>query len=130
MRANVPRDTKPEVRLRKALHAEGLRFRKDYRPEANLRIKADIVFTKKRLCIFVDGCFWHGCPRHFKLPKTNTAWWLEKIEDNRARDRRKTRELEARGWRVLRVWEHKLGEGGIIGTVVKVMEELEARDLR
>lgn len=127
MQANLPRDTKPEVRLRKALYAEGLRFRKDHRPEVDLSVKADIVFIGRRLCIFVDGCFWHGCPQHFKPPKTNTAWWLEKVEDNRSRDRRKTQELEARGWRVLRVWEHELEEEGNIEAVAKVRKELEVR---
>lgn len=108
MLANVGRDTKPEMQIRKLLFADGFRYRVNVRPEKDLRCKADIVFNKKRICIFIDGCFWHGCPIHFKLPKTNSEWWREKIDDNRERDARKTRELKERGWLVIRLWEHEL----------------------
>jgi DNA mismatch endonuclease, patch repair protein len=70
--------------------------------------RPDFVFRRQRLCVFVDGCFWHGCPRHATQPKANADFWRKKIEANRARDRRVTRELRAAGWRVLRVWEHEL----------------------
>jgi DNA mismatch endonuclease (patch repair protein) len=60
------------------------------------------------VCLFVDGCFWHGCALHFLLPKTHSAWWREKIEDNRARDERQQRQLEERGWVVVRLWEHEV----------------------
>lgn len=109
MQANRPQDTKPEIQLRRALHREGLRFRKDARPLAAIKCaKADVVFARAKLCIFVDGCFWHGCSRHFSAPKSNQAWWKEKIADNRLRDRKKTRQLRRAGWTVLRIWEHEL----------------------
>jgi DNA mismatch endonuclease (patch repair protein) len=108
MRANRGRDTAPEKTLRSALHKSGLRFRVDVSPEPTFPCKVDIVFRPVRLCVFVDGCFWHGCPKHFACPKTHTAWWREKVADNRDRDRRKTRGLEARGWLVLRFWEHDI----------------------
>lgn len=109
MQANRSRDTNPEIQLRAALHRTGLRFRKDARALARVRCaKADIVFPRAKVCVFVDGCFWHGCPKHFAAPKTNRAWWSEKIADNRLRDRRKTRQLRRAGWTVLRFWEHEL----------------------
>lgn len=120
MQANKPRETSPELRLRRALHAAGFRFRKDCRPAAELRCTADVVFPRQRLCVFVDGCFWHGCPRHFVAPKTNAAWWNEKVEDNRERDRKKTAALRARGWRVVRCWEHELAGDGVNRLVAKI----------
>lgn len=108
MQANPPRDTAPETVLRGTLHRIGLRFRKDIRPEHSIKCKADVVFTGARVCVFIDGCFWHGCPRHFSLPKTHCAWWQEKIADNRARDRRQSRALRSAGWHVVRLWEHQI----------------------
>lgn len=66
------------------------------------------MFTGAKVCVFIDGCFWHGCPRHFSLPKTNSAWWQEKVDDNRSRDRRQSRMLRSAGWRVVRIWEHEV----------------------
>ena len=108
MQRNTGHETDPERRLRSALHRLGLRFRKDVRPEPNLRISADIVFPRQKICIFVDGCFWHGCPLHFETPKTHSAWWREKILDNKARDARQSNQLRAYGWTVKRYWEHEL----------------------
>ena len=108
MKANRPRDTAPELRLRRALHARKLRYRKDVRPASDLRCSADVVFSRCRVAVFVDGCYWHGCPEHFRAPKTNTRWWLEKIKGNRERDARKSAQLSTRGWTVLRFWEHEL----------------------
>jgi DNA mismatch endonuclease (patch repair protein) len=108
MVANYGGNTSPERLLRSALFGLGLRFRRDARPIPTLRCEADIVFRGRRVCVFVDGCFWHGCPKHFVCPKTNAAWWAEKIRDNRARDRRQTRRLRRTGWKVIRVWEHAL----------------------
>jgi len=108
MQAVGSQDTSPELQLRSALHRLGLRFRKDAKPVPELRCKADVVFRTARVCVFVDGCFWHGCPRHFRVPKTNSIWWKEKIQDNMRRDARQTRALRARGWRVIRFWEHDL----------------------
>lgn len=112
MQANTGRATRPEAGLRSAVHRLGLRFRIDVRPESALRCTADLVFRRARVCVFVDGCYWHGCPKHFHPPKQNGAWWTEKIEDNRRRDRRRSQELADRGWKVLRVWEHDLIGGG------------------
>lgn len=109
MKGNRRADTKPELALRSALHARGLRFRKDFllRTSAGSRVKADIVFTRRRLAVFVDGCFWHGCPTHGHTPKANTHYWAPKLERNRDRDARVTAALEADGWKVLRIWEHE-----------------------
>lgn len=111
MRGNRRRDTKPEMALRKVLHAAGRRYRVDHRidtPDGSVR--TDIVFTRQRLAVFVDGCFWHGCPAHGSRPRSNPAYWNAKIARNRARDRRQTEALTAAGWRVVRVWEHESQE--------------------
>lgn len=107
MQGNRSAETRPEIALRSALHRLGLRFRKNARPQHDLRMRADIVFPKRRLAVFVDGCFWHGCPSHGKRPRTNAGYWEQKIDRNMARDRRDDALLEEAGWRVLRVWEHE-----------------------
>lgn len=107
MRANRSRDTKPELRLRSELHRRGHRFRIDFKPAESLRTRADIVFTRMRVAVFVDGCFWHGCPEHGTSPRSNARFWREKIETNRRRDQRITKELMRLGWDVIRVWEHE-----------------------
>ena len=101
------RDTTHEMAIRRALHALGYRFRVDFRPEPSLRTRGDIVFTRKRLVVFVDGCFWHGCPQHATAPKANAEWWREKLAQNIARDRRVDEHLGELGWAVLRIWEHE-----------------------
>lgn len=101
------RDTTPELEVRRALHALGYRFRVNFRMESSLRTQGDIVFTRHRLVVFVDGCFWHACPEHATAPKTNAEWWQEKLAANVARDRRVDRELSALGWTVRRIWEHE-----------------------
>lgn len=106
MQANVGHETTAERALRSALRSSGLCFSVDVRPERILRCKADIVFKKVKVCVFVDGCFWHKCPLHFAVPKANATWWAEKIGANVQRDRRQTTLLENLGWKVLRVWEH------------------------
>jgi DNA mismatch endonuclease, patch repair protein len=108
MQANCGGDTLPEQVLRSGLHKLGLRFRKHARPFANLRCDADIVLASQKICVFVDGCFWHGCPVHRKIPKTNSNWWKEKIQANIDRDCRNAEILAINGWRVIRVWEHDL----------------------
>ena len=113
MRGNRRADTKPELALRSALHALGFRFRKDYQlhTSAGSKVKADVVFTRDLVAVFVDGCFWHGCPKHGNTPKANTSYWGPKLERNRQRDQRVTQELRADGWSVIRIWEHEdLGE--------------------
>lgn len=101
------RDTKPEVRLRKLLWLCGMR---GYRLRTKLPGRPDIVFTRARLAIFVDGCFWHGCPTcgDGRAPSSNTGYWSAKRAGNKERDARRTRELEAMGWTVLRLWEHEV----------------------
>jgi DNA mismatch endonuclease (patch repair protein) len=98
------RSTGPELALRRELHRRGLRYRVDL---AGLPGRPDIVFTRARLAVFVDGCFWHRCPEHGTLPRNNAAWWLAKLERNVARDRAKDEALRGLGWTVLHVWEHE-----------------------
>lgn len=99
--------TKPEVALRSALHRLGYRFRKDYpiRAEGKL-IRPDIVFTKRKVVIFVDGCFWHSCPTHGRQPTVNEHYWSPKLAGNAQRDRDQAAALSAAGWTVMRFWEH------------------------
>ncbi len=102
------RDTAPEVALRRELHRLGLRYFVHRRPVPGLRREADIVFPRARMAVFVDGCFWHGCPEHGRREhRTNGWYWPEKIERNRRRDRDTDDQLEEAGWTVVRVWEHE-----------------------
>jgi DNA mismatch endonuclease (patch repair protein) len=102
--SRMPRSsTKPELALRRALHARGLRFRLHRR---DLPGTPDIVFPSARIAVFVDGCFWHGCTEHGTLPKNNRSWWAAKLAGNRERDRRKDGELAALGWVPVHLWEH------------------------
>ena len=108
-RANRRADTKPEVALRSALHRRGHRFRKDLLVRAGtVRTKPDIVFTRHHVAVFVDGCFWHCCPEHGTMPKSNSDYWPPKLAANVARDARVDAALEDAGWTVLRIWEHVL----------------------
>jgi DNA mismatch endonuclease (patch repair protein) len=107
MQSNRSRDTGPEMALRRLLFAQGLRYRVAYKPLKSKRTTVDVAFTKARLIIQVDGCFWHGCPEHYRLPKTNTEYWQAKIERNQARDAAATAALQEAGWEVLRFWEHE-----------------------
>lgn len=108
MKGNLRTDTRPEVALRSALHARGLRFRKDHRLSVpgGRATRGDVVFPRARVVVFVDGCFWHGCPAHGRVPSTNPHYWPAKLARNRARDERVTAALEEDGWTVLRIWEH------------------------
>ena len=101
------RDTAPEMELRRRLHADGLRYRVDYPPVPELRRRADVVFTAARVAVFVDGCFWHGCPEHGTSPKANSIWWRDKIRANQQRDFDTECRLREAGWRVMRFWEHE-----------------------
>jgi DNA mismatch endonuclease (patch repair protein) len=105
MQSTRRRDTPGEVALRTRLHRLGFRYRIDYHLPGTRR-RADIVFVRARIVVFVDGCFWHGCPTHGTWPKTNSVWWRQKIEANRCRDRDTDRKLRVAGWKVLRFWEH------------------------
>jgi DNA mismatch endonuclease (patch repair protein) len=106
MQANRGRDTGPELALRSLLHATGLRYRVNARPVPEIRRRADVVFPRDRVAVFVDGCFWHGCPQHSRPAKTNAEAWSAKIEGNRVRDTETNTLLRSAGWTVLRVWEH------------------------
>lgn len=108
MRANRRKDTRPETRLRSLLHRRGLRFRKDYRAVVPgfRSVRLDIAFTRIKVAVFVDGCFWHGCEQHKALPRTNVAYWHPKIRATVARDLTTDAALQAAGWLVMRVWEH------------------------
>ncbi len=103
IRSRGNRDT--ELRLIAVFRAHGIR---GWRRGSKLTGKPDFVFPRLKLAVFVDGCFWHGCPRHATRPKTNAAFWRKKIAANQARDRLVNRTLRSLGWRVLRVWEHEL----------------------
>lgn len=107
MVGNRGADTKPERALRSELHARGLRFFKNRRPEAGIACRADIVFPSARVAVFVDGCFWHRCPVHGISPRANSEYWSAKLDRNVARDRRNDEGLHAANWRVIRVWEHE-----------------------
>lgn len=108
MQANRSRDTQPELAVRRILHRHGLRYRVAVAPESTLRRKADIVFTRAKVAVFMDGCFWHGCPEHGRITfQRNAEYWEAKISTNIARDADTTRKLEAAGWQVLRFWEHE-----------------------
>jgi DNA (cytosine-5)-methyltransferase 1 len=110
MKGQARRDTKPEILLRKALASRGLRYRVDHAPVPGIRSKADIVFPRAKLAVFVHGCFWHGCPEHSRPTKSNTKWWASKIAANRKRDAETYDLLVAAGWQVERVWEHEAPE--------------------
>jgi DNA mismatch endonuclease, patch repair protein len=107
-RANGRRDTACELRVRSALHAAGLRFRVDLLLRTtDVRVHADIAFTRALIAVFVDGCFWHGCPVHQHVPKRNRDYWVPKLVATVQRDRTVDRSLRAAGWRVVRAWEHE-----------------------
>lgn len=107
MQANRSRDTRPEKDLRRALNRMRLRYRVSARPLAGLRRTADIVFGPVKVAVFVDGCFWHGCPDHRAIPKSNIAFWTTKLKRNAVRDRETDEALVTEGWLVIRVWEHE-----------------------
>jgi DNA mismatch endonuclease, patch repair protein len=107
MRGNRSRDTTPELALRRILHATGLRYRVHRAPVAELRRRADVVFGPARVAVFIDGCYWHGCPEHYVPPKTNPGYWSPKIAGNIARDKDTDARLTEAGWLVLRFWEHQ-----------------------
>jgi DNA mismatch endonuclease, patch repair protein len=107
MRSNKGRDTKPELALRRAVHALGLRYRVSSRPLQTIRRTADLVFSRAKVAVFLDGCFWHGCPDHHTKAATNAQYWADKVAANRRRDAETDRLLTEAGWLVIRVWEHE-----------------------
>ena len=115
MRSIGQKDTKPEILLRTALWARGLRYRKHLRIG---RTRPDLVFTRHMVSVFIDGCFWHGCPRHYTEPTSNASFWRQKIQLNKQRDRLTNQALKSEGWTVIRVWQCE---------VYKELEEVIAR---
>jgi len=126
MQSNRPRDTRPEIALRSGLHAAGLRFRKHYRPLQGSRCDVDVAFTRWRVAVLLDGCFWHGCPEHATRPATNEEWWAAKLDGNIARDRRTDQMLRDEGWTVLRFWEHEATEDIVTRVVGMIAEKRTA----
>jgi len=106
MQATKRRDTPGELALRSALYALGLRYRVDSKLPGTRR-RPDVTFGPSKVAVFVDGCFWHSCPIHGSLPKTNVRWWARKLADNRARDADTSANLRAAGWHVVRIWAHE-----------------------
>lgn len=106
MQTQPQRDTKPELALRSELHARGLRYRLQHRPENDLRWRLDVVFIGARVAVDVRGCFWHACPHHGTAPTVNAARWADKLARNVERDARVVEALQTRGWEVIVVWEH------------------------
>lgn len=126
MRGNRKRNTRPELRLRSELHRRGLRFRKDYQIRVGGRsVRADVVFTRQKLAVFIDGCFWHRCPDHGTAPRSNVSYWRPKLDRNVARDIAQTAALEAVGWLVVRVWEHE-SPGQAAGRVLTALCDADA----
>lgn len=122
MRRNRRTDTKPEVAVRSALHARGLRFRKHLAIRAGgVLVRPDVVFSRARLAVFIDGCFWHCCPLHKNVPRANNDYWRPKLERNQQRDRIVGEALEASDWRVVRAWEHEATDA-VVERVLAVLE--------
>lgn len=122
MVANRRRDTKPELRIRSALHRRGMRFFVDRAPLKGMRRRADIVFPRLQVAVYVDGCFWHGCPIHGTWPKANSKFWRNKIETNQLRDADTNARLDDAGWTVVRVWEHE-DPREAVGRIGAIIEE-------
>jgi len=107
MRAQRRRDTAPELALRRELHRRGVRYYVDRAPMKGVRRRADLVFPRRKVAVYVDGCFWHSCPQHATFPKNNAQWWAEKLAGNVTRDRDTDTRLTDAGWTVVRIWEHE-----------------------
>jgi DNA mismatch endonuclease (patch repair protein) len=122
MQGNRSRDTTAELAVRRLAHAMGLRYLVNARPEPRLRRTADLVFRGPRVAVFIDGCFWHGCRKHCRIPATNRLYWSAKIDGNRERDIGTNAQLSDLGWVVLRFWAHEAPEAVVekIGEAVSV----------
>ena len=116
--------------MRRLVHAAGLRYRVDYAPMATeRRRRADIVFTRAKVAVFIDGCFWHGCPQHYQPSKSNVEYWIPKIDANRKRDEQVNALLVEAGWTVLRFWEHE-NAGAVATRIVETVRRGESVDFR
>lgn len=123
MSRQATRETAPEVGIRLALHGRGYRYRVHYPVPGATRRRIDIAFPRRRVAVFVDGCFWHGCRDHRTIPRANHTWWRAKLAENADRDRETARLLEEDGWTVIRVWEHE----AVLEAVDRIAVELDAR---
>ncbi|MFE4262285.1 very short patch repair endonuclease [Streptomyces sp. NPDC056883] len=128
MQAIRSRDTKPERLVRSLLHARGLRYRVAAKPLPDLRRTADIVFRPAKVAVFIDGCYWHGCPEHYVPPKTNSSYWSDKVARNMARDRDTDQRLQEAGWAVLRFWEHEPSSDCALRIAAEVDKRRARRD--
>lgn len=129
------KDTVPELALRKLLFSVGLRYRIHYKPKSLVlrRSNIDIAFPRAKLAVFIDGCFWHGCPAHGTIPKANGQWWAEKLASNQARDARVSAGLRGEGWTVLRFWTHESPEymaTAVIQTLELLKEKITSYSLK
>ena len=115
-------NTTPEWAIRRALHAAGYRYRVQYPVPDRPRRTVDIAFTRRRVAVFVDGCFWHGCNQHRGVPVANAEWWREKLSKNVARDADTNEHLRSLGWKVVRVWEHE----DVDEAIARIQRELGA----
>jgi DNA mismatch endonuclease (patch repair protein) len=122
MQGNKARDTKPELAVRKLLHSQGLRYRVNFRPLSDIRRTADVVFTRQKVAVYIDGCFWHGCPIHYSRPASNSEFWAAKVNRNKARDADTVRTLADQGWTCLRFWTHE-GPETIASSIAAVVSE-------
>lgn len=127
MSRQASKDTNAELVVRRLLHAAGLRYRLEYPVPGMARRRIDIAFTRAKVAVLVDGCFWHGCPEHATQPKANAEWWRKKLDRNMARDRETTEHLTAQGWTVLRFWEHQAPEE--VAVLVKAAVERRLAEL-
>ncbi|MFV3116676.1 very short patch repair endonuclease [Gordonia amicalis] len=127
MQSNRRRDTSPELAVRRLVHAAGLRYRVDFAPlDDHRRLRADLVFTRAHVAVFIDGCFWHGCPQHHTVAKTNAEYWARKVQTNMDRDERFNALLEKAGWSVLRFWEHE-EPASVARSIVRVVSAAGAK---
>jgi DNA mismatch endonuclease (patch repair protein) len=122
MLGNQRRDTEPELAVRRLLHRAGLRYRVDFRPTDLVRSRADVVITKHKVAVFIDGCFWHSCPIHATRPGANADYWLPKLARNVDRDAKATRALQSLGWTVLRFWEHQAAEATAAAIIAEIRD--------
>jgi DNA mismatch endonuclease, patch repair protein len=129
MKANRSRDTGPERAVRQLLHAAGERYKVDWPLPFDRRRRADLAFTRWKVAVMIDGCFWHRCPEHYVPPKSHADFWDEKTRATRARDRDTDTRLTAMGWTVLRFWEHEQAPT-VAAKVQAVLQRLAATDDR
>ncbi|RIX28864.1 very short patch repair endonuclease [Amnibacterium setariae] len=127
MKSNRGRDTQLELRVRRALHARGLRYRLQRKVPGSTRRTIDIAFPRQRVAVFIDGCFWHGCPVHYTAAKTNASFWADKVTRNRARDRETDGLLQEAGWISARFWEHETTEV-IVERIVRLLGRPELEE--